>query len=108
MNLEAIRLNFQGIANSTFAIVVENKYVYSYDKEKKAYTDQIVGNRITVVLPQQSYEKMDVLLPVGGVPQDVISGAKVEFEGFEARIVHNFHTGELGLSCKAAKAMIVK
>lgn len=108
MNIEKLSFSFPAIANADFGIVVDEEEVYKYDKEQHMYTDEKTGVKLTVVLPEQMYEKITVLLPLDGLDKEVQPNIKVKFENFQAQFYRNFNTGEYNLVCRATRAIAVK
>lgn len=108
MEPENFTFTFKGMANADYGVVVGVKPIYQYDKEKGIYTQQVIGKRVKLVLPSQSYEKIDVVLPADTITSDIQPDTKVTFEGFEARLCRNYNSGDYFFSCKAQKIVIVK
>lgn len=72
-----------------------------YNAETGTYTNKVAGYSIEVALPDQSYEKIAVRLPLTCKVDKLKSGDKISFKGFNGRFYKNFKTGEYAFSASA-------
>lgn len=80
--------------------------VYEYISQKK--TDKIIAQKVSIVLPQKQYEKIDVKVPIEGVQDELILNKEVIFEKLELYIYWYNNDYRIGARAQAVHNKIKK
>lgn len=105
MDYKRIHLSFSSLALDEFALLIDVKLRYQYDKNNKR-TEEVIGSDYTLVLPKNGFEKLvirtDEQKPAITEEEIEANGGSIEVQpvNFSARL-YKTSTGEIGISATA-------
>ena len=95
MKLTDLTISNESLGNIYIAVGITP--VYDYVNQKK--TEKIIAQKVTIVLPQKTYEKVDVKIPTDGIKGELVMNKEVVFEELELYLY--WYAGEYRLGARA-------